>query len=422
MNKKERVLLQDILIEDLIIKEAQRQETTINLIASENYVSPAVLKAAGSVLTNKYAEGYPGKRYYAGCEIVDQIEQIAIDRCKQLFNAEYVNVQPHAGSQANMGVYYALLQPGDTILGMNLNAGGHLTHGHAVNFSGKWFKSVQYGVSRDTELLDYDEIERLAHEHKPKLIIAGASAYSRVIDFERFAQIAHEVGAYLLADIAHIAGFVVTGLHPSPFPYADCVTSTTHKTLRGPRGGLIMAKQEHELRLNRSLMPGLQGGPSMHIIAAKAIAFYEALQPSFYEYQVQVIKNAQAMANTFSLLGYRIVAEKTDNHMFVLDLQSLVISGYANNITGYEAQLCLEEVGITVSRSSVPFDTQKPWITSGIRIGTPAITTRGLRESDAIEIVHLIDGVIKSRNCSNRDVVFAGVKCRIKAITGAFAL
>ncbi len=415
MNKKERVLLQDIIIEDLIAKEAQRQEMTINLIASENYVSSAVLKAAGSVLTNKYAEGYPGKRYYAGCEVVDEIEQIAIDRCKQLFGAEYVNVQPHAGSQANMGVYYALLQQGDTILGMNLNAGGHLTHGHAVNFSGKWFKSVQYGVDRDTELLDYDEIRRLAHEYKPKLIIAGASAYSRIIDFERFSQIARQVGAYLLADIAHIAGFVATGLHPSPLPYADCVTSTTHKTLRGPRGGLIMAKKEHELSLNRSLMPGLQGGPSMHIIAAKAIAFYEALDQSFYEYQVQVIKNAQAMADTFSLLGYRIVTGKTDNHMFVLDLRS-------KNITGYEAQLCLEEVGITVSRSSIPFDTQKPWITSGIRIGTPAITTRGLRESDAIELVYFIDDVIKNRDCSNRDTIFANIKCRIKAIALAFSI
>ncbi|MCX5924833.1 MAG: serine hydroxymethyltransferase [Candidatus Dependentiae bacterium] len=378
---------EDAELFSLIAQELHRQEREINLIASENYVSQAVLKATGSVLTNKYAEGYPGKRYYAGCSIVDTVEQLAIDRCKTLFGAEHVNVQSHAGSQANMSVYHALLVPGDTILGMSLASGGHLTHGHTVNFSGKLFNSIQYGVNHITERLDYHEIRRLAHEHKPKLIIAGASAYSRTIDFECFADIAQEVGAYLMADIAHIAGLVATNLHPTPIGYADFVTSTTHKTLRGPRGGLIMCKKEHAQAVDRAIMPGTQGGPFMQVIAAKAVAFYEASQSQFTIYQLQIIKNAQAMAATFQHLGYRIVAGGTDNHLFVLDLRS-------KQINGHEAQIALEKAGIMVSKSCIPFDPEKPWITSGIRIGTPAITTRGMHEQQAIEIAHWIDEVI----------------------------
>ncbi len=301
----------------IIANEKQRQEQGINLIASENYASENVLDVMSSVLTNKYAEGYPGKRYYAGCQFVDQAEQLAIERCKKLFNAEHANVQPHAGSQANMAAYFAVLNPGDTIMGMSLAEGGHLTHGHKVNFSGKLFNSVQYAVDKETEQLDYDAIANLAQQHKPKLIIAGASAYSRIIDFKRFAQIAHNVGALFLADIAHIAGLVTTGLHPNPFPHANLVTSTTHKTLRGPRGGLVMCKQEHADAVDRMIMPGIQGGPFMHIIAAKAVAFHEALQPTFKTYQQQVVKNAQTMAKAFTDLGYRIVAGGTDNHLFI---------------------------------------------------------------------------------------------------------
>lgn len=378
---------EDTELFSLIAQELHRQETEINLIASENYASQAVLKATASVLTNKYAEGYPGKRYYAGCAYIDMVEQLAIDRCKALFGAEHVNVQPHAGSQANMAVYHAALTPGDTILGMSLASGGHLTHGHTVNFSGKLFKSVQYGVDQATEQLDYHEIRKLAHEHKPTLIIAGASAYSRTIDFAQFADIAQEVGAYLMADIAHIAGLIATNVHPSPIGYADFITSTTHKTLRGPRGGLIMCKKEHAQLVDRAIMPGTQGGPFMQVIAAKAVAFYEASQPEFRTYQLQIVNNAQAMAATFQHLGYRIVAGGTDNHLFILDLRS-------KHINGHEAQLALEKAGITVSKSCIPFDPEKPWITSGIRIGTPAITTRGMREQHAIEIAHWIDEAI----------------------------
>lgn len=382
---------EDVEIYSLLEQELIRQETEINLIASENYVSSAVLKAAGSVLTNKYAEGYPGKRYYAGCAVVDAVEQVAIERCKLLFGAEHVNVQSHAGSQANMAVYHAALKPGDTILGMSLASGGHLTHGHSVNFSGAQFKSVQYGVDKETERLDYDEIRRLAHEHKPKLIVAGASAYSRTIDFERFAHIAQEVGAYLMADIAHIAGLVATNLHPTPVGHADFITSTTHKTLRGPRGGLIMCDKEHAQAVDRAIMPGTQGGPFMHVIAAKAVAFREALAPSFSGYQLQIIKNAQSMAATFQHLGYRIVAGGTDNHLFILDLRS-------KQVNGHQAQIALEKAGIIVSKSCIPFDPEKPWITSGIRLGTPAITTRGMQEQHAIEIAHWVDEVITQHN------------------------
>ncbi len=372
----------------IIHKETERQEHELTLIASENYASSAILEATGSALTNKYAEGYPGKRYYAGCRYVDEAELLAIARCKKLFNAEHANVQPHAGSQANMAVYFSILKPGDTIMGMSLAEGGHLTHGHSVNFSGNIYKSVSYGVNKDTELIDYDHVERLAHEHKPKLIIAGASAYSRIIDFDRFAKIAQSVGAYFMADIAHIAGLVATNLHPSPIAVADFITSTTHKTLRGPRGGLVMCKQKHADVLDRAIMPGSQGGPFMQVIAAKAVAFQEALQPDFATYQKQVITNAQNPAHSFSTMGYRIVAGGTDNHLFILDLRN-------KNITGKEAESALERAGLTVSRSCIPNDPQKPWITSGIRLGSPAFTTRGIIKKEEVEqIAQLINDII----------------------------
>ncbi len=396
----------------IIQKEQRRQESEINLIASENYTSQAVLLATASLLTNKYAEGYPGKRYYAGCSAVDEAEQLAIDRCKQLFGADHANVQPHAGSQANMAVYFACLKPEETILGMNLNAGGHLTHGHAVNFSGKFYNSIQYGVDPATELLDYDAMAQLAEQHKPKLIIVGASAYSRTIDFERCANIANNVGAYLMADIAHIAGLVATGLHPDPIPHATFVTSTTHKTLRGPRGGLIMCKNDFAETIDRAIMPGTQGGPFMHTIAAKAVAFHEALQPEFKTYQQQIITNAQVMARAFADCGYRIVSGGTDNHLFIVDLR-------AKNITGLQAEVALEHAGITVSRSCVPFDPQKPWITSGIRIGTPAITTRGMKTKEAVEIVHLMDEVIQQHE---NKAVLAAIRQKVQTLCAAFPI
>lgn len=379
----------DPQIAQIIRQEHKREEYEINLIASENYAAPEILEATGSILTNKYAEGYPGKRYYGGCIHVDAIETLAIERCKKLFDAEHANVQPHAGSQANMAVYAALLKPGDTIMGMSLASGGHLTHGHHVNFSGSFYKTVQYGVNKETECLDYDEIERLAHEHKPQLIIAGASAYSRIINFERFAQIAKSIGAYLLVDMAHIAGLVAAGLHPSPIPYADCISSTTHKTLRGPRGGFVLCKKEHAQALDRAIMPGTQGGPFMHTIAAKAVGFKAAQEKSFRNYQKNVVLNAHAMACHFDNLGYRIVSGGTDNHLFILDLTS-------KNITGLQAEQALAQAGISVSRSCIPFDTQKPWITSGIRIGVPAITTRGMKQEEVYEIVGFIDEIIKN--------------------------
>ncbi|GMU19042.1 MAG: serine hydroxymethyltransferase [Candidatus Babeliales bacterium] len=374
----------------VIHKETRRQEEQLTLIASENYASWAVLEASGSVLTNKYAEGYPGKRYYAGCSYVDEAELIAISRCKKLFGADHANVQPHAGSQANMAAYFSVLKPGDTIMGMSLSEGGHLTHGHTVNFSGNLYKSISYGVNKETHLLDYDAIEKLAHEHKPKLIIAGASAYSRTIDFERFSQIAQSVGAYFMADIAHIAGLVAVGLHPSPIAYADFVTSTTHKTVRGPRGGLVMCKQKYADAIDRAIMPGSQGGPFMQIIAAKAVAFQEALQPDFKTYQQHVIANAQTLAQSLQLMGYSIVADGTDNHLFIVDLQN-------KKITGKAAESALEKAGITASRSCVPNDPQKPWITSGIRFGTPALTTRGITKKEEIQqLAQIIDDVIKN--------------------------
>lgn len=379
----------DTQLFNLIMAEQERQKKTISLIASENYTSAAVRQATGSVLTNKYAEGTPGKRYYSGCEIVDEVERLAIERCKALFNAEHANVQPHAGSQANFAVYGSALNPGDLIMGMSLASGGHLTHGHSVNLSGTYYRTVQYGVHRDTHLLDYDEIETLAQLHRPKLIIAGASAYSRIIDFERFAHIAHSINALFLADIAHIAGLVAAHIHPSPLPYADFVSSTTHKTLRGPRGGFVLCKAAHAEKLDRAIMPGMQGGPLMNTIAAKAVAFFEAQQPSFVTYQQQVVRNAQTMANSFIERGYNVVTGGTDNHMLVLDLRN-------KGITGLQAEKALASIGITASRSCVPFDTEKPWITSGIRFGTPAITTRGAQEQDVMTLSYLIDEIFSN--------------------------
>ncbi|MGE3920240.1 MAG: serine hydroxymethyltransferase [Gammaproteobacteria bacterium] len=361
-----------------ITSEAQRQEDHIELIASENYVSPRVLIAQGSVLTNKYAEGYPGKRYYGGCEYVDQAEQLAIDRVKQLFGADYANVQPHSGSQANAAVYMALLNAGDTILGMNLNEGGHLTHGSKVNFSGKIYNAIVYGLDPKTGLVDYDKVAELAKEHKPKLIMTGFSAYSRTLDWQKFREIADSVGAYMVADIAHVAGLIAAGLYPSPIQIADVVTSTTHKTLRGPRSGIILARSNPEIekRLNTAVFPGLQGGPLMHVIAAKAVAFYEALQPEFKTYQKQIINNAKVMANTIAERGYKIVSGGTDNHLFLVDL-------IAQDITGKDAEDALGKAHITVNKNTIPNEPRSPFITSGLRIGTPAITTRGMKEDES---------------------------------------
>jgi len=345
--------------------ELNRQRNKLELIASENIVSKAVMEAQGSVLTNKYAEGYPGKRYYGGCEFVDVAEQLAIDRAKQLFDCEYANVQPHSGAQANTAVYFALATPGDTIMGMNLTDGGHLTHGSPVNMSGKYFKIVPYGVSRETETIDYDLLEKIAQECKPRIIVAGASAYSRIIDFERLSEISKRVGAYLMVDMAHIAGLVAAGLHPSPLPYADVVTSTTHKTLRGPRGGLILCKDaEFGKQFNKAIFPGTQGGPLMHVIAAKAVAFFEALQPEFKEYAAQIIKNAKILAETLTADGFRIVSGGTDNHLMLVDLTS-------KNITGKEAQNVLDEVNITANKNTIPFEPRSPFVTSGLRLGSP---------------------------------------------------
>jgi glycine hydroxymethyltransferase len=381
----------DPKVSQAIDLETRRQAEKIELIASENFVSEAVLEAQGSVMTNKYAEGYPGKRYYGGCEFVDIVESLAIERCKQLFGADHVNVQPHSGTQANMAVYFAAVQPGDTILGMNLSHGGHLSHGSPANFSGKLYKIVPYGVSKDTETIDYDEVEKLAKEHKPKMIIVGASAYPRVLDFQKFREIADEVGAVIMADIAHIAGLVCTGLHPSPVPICEYVTSTTHKTLRGPRGGLIMCKEAYAKTLNSRVFPGMQGGPLMHVIAAKAVAFQEALLPEFKEYQKQIIKNAQAMADELKNQGFRIVSGGTDNHLMLVDLT-------AKGVTGKDAQEALDRAAITVNKNGIPFDTQGPQVTSGIRIGTPAVTTRGMKEGEMRLIASYIADVIKNIN------------------------
>ncbi|MCX8006555.1 MAG: serine hydroxymethyltransferase [Coriobacteriia bacterium] len=371
--------------------ELDRQRNTIELIASENFVSMAVLEAAGTVLTNKYAEGLPGKRYYGGCEKVDIVEDLARERAKELFGADHANVQPHAGAQANMAVFFAALSPGDTVLGMSLAMGGHLTHGSPVNFSGKWFNVVPYGLDPQTETIDYDEVERLAKEHRPKLIIAGASAYPRIIDFERFGAIAREVGAYLMVDMAHIAGLVATGAHPSPVPYADFVTSTSHKTLRGPRSGFVLCKAEHATALDKAVFPGLQGGPLEHIIAAKAVAFKEAMQPQFRDYIDRVVANARAMGQAMVDAGLRLVSGGTDNHLMLVDLRPA-------GITGKEAQNLLETVGITVNKNAIPNDPESPFVTSGIRVGTPAITTRGFSEDEARLVGELIAETLYHRD------------------------
>jgi len=363
--------------------EYNRQRKNIELIASENFVSPAVLAAAGTVLTNKYAEGLPGKRYYGGCECVDVVEKLAIERAKELFGAEHVNVQPHSGASANMAVYFALVKPGDTVFGMNLSEGGHLTHGSPVNISGAYYNIVPYGVDAETHRIDYDNLQKLAEEHKPKMIIAGASAYPRVIDFPRMAEIAKSVGAYLVVDMAHIAGLVAAGLHPSPVPYADVVTTTTHKTLRGPRGGIIMCKEELAKQIDKAVFPGTMGGPLMHIIAAKAVCFGEALKPEFKEYQQKVVNNAAALANALQQCGFDLVSGGTDNHLMLVDLRKF-------DLTGKELEKRLDQVQITVNKNTIPNDPQSPFTTSGIRIGTPAATTRGFNESDMAEIARLI--------------------------------
>ena len=371
-----------------LANELHRQRTKLELIASENIVSKAVMEAQGSVLTNKYAEGYPGKRYYGGCEFVDVVEQLAIDRAKKLFGAEFANVQPHSGAQANMAVFFALLKPGDTVMGMSLTDGGHLTHGSPVNMSGTYFNIVPYGVSRETERIDYDELEKKAKECKPRLIVAGASAYPRILDFPRLAQIAHSVGAYLMTDIAHIAGLVAAGLHPSPMPYADVVTTTTHKTLRGPRGGMILCRDaEFGKKFNKAVFPGIQGGPLMHVIAGKAVALQEALQPEFKAYAEQTVKNAAALAKGLQKEGFRLVSGGTDNHLMLVDLTN-------KNITGKEAQLLLDEVNITANRNTIPFETRSPFITSGIRLGSPALTTRGFKEEDMEDVAEILAMVI----------------------------
>ncbi|QEH68506.1 serine hydroxymethyltransferase [Cellulosilyticum sp. ST5] len=375
--------LVDPEIKELIEKETARQNNKIELIASENFVSKAVMAAMGSTLTNKYAEGYPGKRYYGGCEVVDQIEDLARDRATELFGAEHANVQPNSGSQANQAVFFAALKPGDTVMGMDLSHGGHLTHGSPVNMSGKHYHIVSYGVDKETETIDYDVVREIALEHKPKMIIAGASNYSRIIDFAKFREIADEVGAYLMVDMAHIAGLVAAGLHPSPVPYAHFVTTTTHKTLRGPRGGMILCSKEFAPMIDKSIFPGIQGGPLMHVIAAKAVSFKEALSPEFKTYQAQIIKNAQALANALIGKGLRIVSGGTDNHVMSLDVRNM-------NVTGKEAEHLLDEIGITCNKNTIPFDPASPFVTSGVRLGTAAVTTRGMKEADMKEIAEII--------------------------------
>lgn len=375
---------------ELINQEQQRQEEHIELIASENFVSRSVMEAAGSVLTNKYAEGYPNKRYYGGCFVVDKIEDLARDRMKKLFGADHANVQPHSGSQANMAVYLTVLKPGDTVLGMDLSHGGHLTHGSPVNFSGLLYNFVSYGVNSETETIDYEELRKLALESKPKLIVAGASAYSRIIDFKKIREIADEVGAYFMVDMAHIAGLVATGLHPSPVPYADFVTTTTHKTLRGPRGGAVLCKEEFAKALDKSVFPGMQGGPLMHIIAAKAACFKEAMEEDFKAYMEQVVKNAKVLSDELTKYGFRIISGGTDNHVMLVDLTN-------KELTGKDAEKLLDSIGITVNKNTIPFETKSPFITSGIRIGTPAVTTRGFKEEEMREVARLINEAIEGR-------------------------
>ncbi len=404
----------DPVINGIILKEMNRQEEHIELIASENFVSKAVLDAQGSILTNKYAEGYPKKRYYGGCEFVDEIEALAIERLKTLFNANFVNVQPHSGSQANMAVYMALMNPGDRILGMSLAEGGHLTHGFSLNFSGKLYQSFFYGVDEKTECIDYDKVLEIAKEVKPKLIVAGASAYSRVIDFKRFREIADEVGAYLHVDMAHIAGLVAAGLHPSPMPYAHVVTSTTHKTLRGPRGGIVLTNHEEiAKKIDKTVFPGIQGGPLMHVIAAKAVAFHEALSEDFVKYQKQVIKNASVLADEMISLGYRVVSGGTDNHLMLIDVKS------KHQMTGLDAERLLHKVSITCNKNGVPFDKEKPAYASGIRLGTPAVTTRGFKETEMKMIARWIDQALTNRN--NEEVLMT-INQQVRELTKKYPL
>ncbi len=404
---------QDKVIAEAIEREFQRQNSNIELIASENFVSEAVMEAQGSVLTNKYAEGYPGRRYYGGCEFVDVTESIAIDRAKALFGAEHVNVQPHSGSQANMAVYLVALEMGDTVLGMNLSHGGHLTHGAPVNFSGKFYNFVEYGVDKDTELINYDEVRKLALKHKPKLIVAGASAYSRTIDFKKFKEIADEVNAKLMVDMAHIAGLVAAGLHPNPVEYADFVTTTTHKTLRGPRGGMILCKEEYKKDIDKTIFPGIQGGPLEHVIAAKAVAFGEALDNNFKTYQEQVIKNAKVLAETLIKEGFRIVSGGTDNHLVAVDVKGSI------GLTGKEAEETLDSVGITCNKNTIPFDQEKPFVTSGIRLGTPAATTRGFDEKAFEEVAKIISLALKN---SKDEEKLQQAKERVAKLTAEYPL
>ncbi len=406
----ENIKKEDKEIYDLIEKELHRQQKGIELIASENIVSKAVMEAMGSYLTNKYAEGYPGKRYYGGCYVVDEIEQIAIDRAKELFGAEHANVQPHSGSQANMAVYFTVLKPGDTVLGMDLSHGGHLTHGSPVNFSGRLYNFVSYGVDKETEMIDYENVRKIALECKPKLIVAGASAYARIIDFAKFREIADEVGAVLMTDMAHIAGLVAAGVHPSPVPYCDFVTTTTHKTLRGPRGGLILCKEKYAKDLNKNIFPGIQGGPLEHIIAAKAVCFKEALDPSFKEYAKNVVENCKELADQLISKGFKIVSGGTDNHVFLVDLNN-------KDITGKEAEALLDSIGITANKNTVPNETRSPFVTSGIRIGTAAITTRGFKKDDMAEIADIINEAIE-----NRESNLSALKLRVEALCDKYPL
>lgn len=405
---KELVQPVDAEVAEAIFLEKNRQNTKIELIASENFVSPAVMAAQGSVLTNKYAEGYPGKRYYGGCEFVDIVENLARDRVKKLFGAEHANVQPHSGANANTAVYFAMLQPGDTVLGMNLSHGGHLSHGSPVNISGKYFNFQEYGVEEGTEVIDYDKVLARAKEVKPKLIVAGASAYPRILDFKKFREIADAVGAYLMVDMAHIAGLVAAGLHPNPVECADFVTTTTHKTLRGPRGGLILCKEEYAKQIDKAIFPGIQGGPLMHVIAAKAVCFHEALQPEFKAYQKQIVANAQALAAGLQDQGFRLVSGGTDNHLMLIDVKS-------KGLTGKEAEKMLDDANVTVNKNTIPFETESPFVTSGIRVGTPAVTSRGMKEAEMKEIAAIFETVLLKKDQE-------AAKAMVKSLTDRFPL
>lgn len=399
-------------IYSLILQEKKRETGKILMIASENYASRAVMEAQGCLFTNKYAEGYPGRRYYGGCEYADEVERLAQERAKKLFNVEHVNVQPHSGTQANMAVYFAVIQPGDTIMGMSLPHGGHLSHGSPVNFTGKLYKTVFYGVNKNTGYIDMDEVRKLAHEYKPKIIITGASAYPRIIDFKAFAEIAKEVGAYLMADIAHIAGLIATGMHPTPVPHSDFITTTTHKTLRGPRGGVVMCKTDYAKAIDKAIFPGIQGGPLVHVIAAKAVAFKEALSEEFKEYQKKVVKNAKTLAEELKKRGFKLVSDGTDNHLMLVDLTNF-------NITGKEAEEALDKAGITVNKNTIPFDTKPPTVTSGIRIGTPSVTTRGMGEKEMEEIAEIIERVIKN---ISKDSVIKDMQKKVKELCKKFPI